>query len=115
MLERIVHAGHLRKLDRPVQVLSEPELLEVRNVTHIPDDRTHQWIVLSVQIFVRQSREQQQSSLSRLGQEVSDLLLGRRSRKRARNCQAGCGHGRRSAVDYSEMILPSTEHCTGAD
>src|ERR1700693_78836 len=109
MLEGVVHAGHLRKLDRSIQILSEPELFEVRNVTHIPDDGTHQRVVLPVQIFVRQSRDQQQRSLSRLGKEVRDLLLRRGSRESARYCKTGCGHGRNSAVNNSAMILPSTK------
>jgi hypothetical protein len=59
MLERIVYAGHLRKLDRSIQVLGKPELFEVRDMTNIPDDWAHQRVVLPVQVFVRQSGNQQ--------------------------------------------------------
>jgi len=59
MLERVVHPGHLRELDRSIQILGEPQLFEMRYVTYVPDDGTHERIVLSVQVFVRQSRDQQ--------------------------------------------------------
>ena len=54
MLEGIVHPRHLHELDRAVEVAGEPELLEVRDVTQVPEDRAHQRIVLGVQILVRQ-------------------------------------------------------------
>ena len=63
MLERVVEARHLAELDRPVEILREPQLLEVRDVPEVPDDGTHQRIVLPVQILVRhRGYEQQRSS-----------------------------------------------------
>ena len=41
MLERIVQTGHLGELDWTVEVLRQPELLEVRDVADVPDDGTH--------------------------------------------------------------------------
>src|ERR1700682_2722147 len=80
MLKRVVQAGHLRKLDRAIQILGEPELLEVRDVPDVPDDRTHQRIVLPMQILVRKSGYQQRRSIPRLGQETRDVSLGRMKR-----------------------------------
>src|SRR4051812_31764408 len=98
MLEWVVHAGHLGEFDRAVQILGEPELLKMRDVSHIPDDRTHQGIVLPMQIFVRQTGDEQQSSVARLGEKVCDLLLaGARSRGVDSGCcDAGRSHSRGS-------------------
>jgi hypothetical protein len=59
MLERIVQARHLRELYRSIEILGEPELLEVSDVSDIPDDGTHQRIVLDVKILVGEFRYQQ--------------------------------------------------------
>ena len=58
MLERVVHARHLRELDRTVEVSRQPQLLEVRDVTYVPDYGTHQRIVLTMQILIRQIRDE---------------------------------------------------------
>src|SRR5687768_3505964 len=76
MLERVVHPGHLRKLYRPAQVPRQPQLLEVRDVSDIPDDRTHQGIMLPVKIVVRQARDQEQCAVARLTEAVAYQLPG---------------------------------------
>jgi hypothetical protein len=59
MLERIVHPRHLRELDGAVEILGKPELLEVRDVSHVPDDWTHQRIVLPMEILIIEPRDEQ--------------------------------------------------------
>ena len=53
----------------------EPELLEVRDVAEVPDDGTHQRIVLQMQIFVGQHRYQQQRALARIREQLRDFTL----------------------------------------
>src|SRR2546423_7747885 len=98
MLERIVQSRHFRKLDWSVEILGEPELLEVCDVSDIPDDRTHQRIVLPMQILIRQFRDEQQRTLARFFEKARDLLLRRRSRIRRRSCESGYSHGRENAA-----------------
>src|SRR2546423_7139037 len=76
MLERIVESGHFRKFDRSIQILSEPELLEVCNVPDVPYDRTHQGVMLSMQVFVGEPGNEQQRPLSRCREEMRDVVLG---------------------------------------
>jgi hypothetical protein len=76
MLERVVQPRHLGELDWAIQILSEPELLEVRDVPDVPDDRTHQRIMLSMKILVRESGYKQQRPISRLCQQTRDVGLG---------------------------------------
>jgi hypothetical protein len=52
MLERVEHPGHLDELDGALEVASEPELLEMGDVSQIPQDRAHQRIVLAPQILI---------------------------------------------------------------
>src|SRR4030095_1781132 len=52
MLERIVDPRHLAEFDFAVHVPREPHLLEVCDVAEIPDDWTHQRIVLHAQVFI---------------------------------------------------------------
>src|SRR5438477_8195409 len=59
VLERIVNPGHLREFDFSVEVLRKPKLLEMRDVTEIPKNGTHQRIVLTKKILVRQSVDDQ--------------------------------------------------------
>ena len=75
MLEGVVQSRHFDELDRSVEVLGEPELFEVRDMTEIPDDGTHQGIVLEVEIFVREGGHEQERSRPRFLQ-----LCGDRSR-----------------------------------
>src|SRR4029079_5959366 len=89
------------------EILRQPKLLEVRDVPHVPDDRTHQRIVLSVEILVIQPTHKQQCALARLRQETSDLLLRWGGRLGGAGCDAGFHHGRKSAkMPISAMILP---------
>jgi hypothetical protein len=53
MLEWIVHSRHLEELNRTIEVLGEPQLLEVRYVADIPDNRAHERVVLSMQVLIR--------------------------------------------------------------
>jgi len=77
VLERIVEARHLHELDRTIQVLGEPQLLEVRDVPEIPENGAHQRIVLDPQIFVTERLEQQQRALARfLKLSCDDLAVG---------------------------------------
>jgi hypothetical protein len=46
VLEWIEEARHLYKLDGPVEVASEPELLEMRDMTQVPEEWAHEGIVL---------------------------------------------------------------------
>jgi hypothetical protein len=75
MLERIVQARHLRELDGAVEILGKPELLEVRDVSDVPDDWTHQRIVLPMEILVIKPGDDQQCAVARLRQETRDFLL----------------------------------------
>src|SRR5687768_4650468 len=70
MLEGIEEAGHFDELDWTVEVLRQPELLEVSDVPQIPDDRAHEGIVLQAQVSVRERLNQQErpgSSFCKLG------------------------------------------------
>jgi len=75
VLERVVQPRHLGELDRAVEILREPELLEVRDMANVPDDGTHQRIVLLMQILVGQPGYEQDRPRARLDKEVRDLLL----------------------------------------
>ena len=76
MLEGVVQSRHLDELDRSVEVLGEPELFEVRDMPEIPDDGTHQGIVLEVEIFVREGGHEQERSRPRFLQLVRRSLPG---------------------------------------
>jgi len=133
MLERVVHSRHLRKLDRTIQILGEPEFLEVGDVPDVPDDRTHQRIVLPMQILVRESGYQQRRSIPRLSQETRDVGLGRMKRGGKPRCnhikgsqlklmQSYCRHPklpsrpivRRHYRPYRSSTTPATYGPTGA-
>jgi hypothetical protein len=58
MLKGIEEARHFDELDRTIEVMSEPELLEVRYVSEIPEDRAHQGIMLHLELLVRQGRDE---------------------------------------------------------
>src|SRR3954464_11125419 len=75
MIEGIVQPGHLRELDRTVEISRQPPFLEVRDMTNVPDDWAHQRIVLSMQVLVRQARDEQQCPLARFVKKTRDLLL----------------------------------------
>jgi hypothetical protein len=80
MLERIVEARHLAELHRPVHVPVEPQFLEVRDVAQVPDDRTHQDIVLNAEFVVGQRLDQPNRPLSRFAKKLGDAL----------DCRIGC-------------------------
>src|SRR5256885_33551 len=46
MVERIVHPRHFDEFHLSVEVPIEPQLFEVSDVSEVPEDWTHQWIVL---------------------------------------------------------------------
>jgi hypothetical protein len=62
MLERIVETGHLDELDGSVEVMREPQLFEMGDVSQVPEDGTHQGIVLDPEIVIRQRSEEQESA-----------------------------------------------------
>ena len=72
MLEGIEHPRHLDELDRPVEVAGEPELLEMGDVPHIPEDRAHEHVVLHPELVVGQRRDQMEGPRARLGQPLGD-------------------------------------------
>src|SRR3954471_20027169 len=115
MLEGIVEPRHLREFDGTVEILGEPKLLEMGDVPHVPDDRAHQWVVLLVQILVRQLGYEQQCPVAGFREEVGDFLLRRRSRGESRCCGLGGSHGRcaRHSNDtaVSGTCQPSDRFC----
>src|SRR6185312_12867813 len=74
MLERVEHPGHLDELDGALEVASEPELLEMGDVSQIPQDRAHQRIVLAPQILIAQRGDQEHGPRSGLEQLPGDSL-----------------------------------------
>lgn len=75
MLEWIVQAGHFGELDVAVEVLRQPQLLEMGDVAEIPDDRAHQRVVLAMKVLIGQGREEKQRPPSRFVEEIGELLL----------------------------------------
>src|SRR6476469_528466 len=65
MLEWIVHPGHFRKFNRAIEILSQPELFEMRNVSQVPQNWAHERIMLSQQIFLSETVDEQERSLAR--------------------------------------------------
>ena len=74
MLERVVDARHLSELDRPLEIPHEPQLLEMRDVPEIPDDGTHQRIVLPVEILLRQRFDEEQRARTRLVEARANFI-----------------------------------------
>ena len=72
MLEGIVHPRHLRELDRPFDVVREPERLEVHDVPQIPEDRAHQGIVLAAEILLAHGRDELQCTLACIAQPFGE-------------------------------------------
>jgi hypothetical protein len=60
MLEGVEEARHFNELYRPIQVMGQPELLEVSYVSEIPEDGTHERIVLRLELLIRQRRDEQE-------------------------------------------------------
>src|SRR5687768_15051542 len=99
MLERVVHAGHLRKFDSATQVTREPELFEVSDVAYVPDDRAHERVVLPVKVLVRESGYEEESPLAGFREEVANQLLRRQCLERR------CLHWRRGWIEQGISIV----------
>src|SRR5581483_6363214 len=50
MLERIVQPRHLAELDGRVELLEQPQFLEARDMPEVPNNRTHEHIMLLLEI-----------------------------------------------------------------
>jgi len=74
MFEGIVEPGHLHKLDRPVQIPGEPQLLEMGDMPEVPQQRAHQGVVLDSQVFIRQGGKKQQRAGSGFFELLRDCL-----------------------------------------
>jgi hypothetical protein len=64
VLKRIEEPGHLDKLYGALKVTRQPELLEVGDMTQVPQDRAHQGVMLSSQLVVIQGSKEQKRPVS---------------------------------------------------
>ena len=107
MLEGIVQPRHLDELDRSVEVMSEPQLFEVRDMTQIPDDGTHQRIVLKPEILVAERRDQQKCPFAcleeLLGEDAAEGFsgIGDRGQRPLQSSRAQCLPGRLCPMIWS--------------
>src|ERR1041384_2127446 len=74
MLERIVNARHLAEFHRTLEVANEPELLEMSDVPEVPDDGTHQRIVLRVQIVFGERLDERERACARFLEANRDVV-----------------------------------------
>src|SRR5215207_2295144 len=74
VLEGVENAGHLSELDRAFEVSDKPQLLEVRNVAEVPDDRTHERIVLRMQVRLGERLNEVQGASARFAQLGDDVV-----------------------------------------
>ena len=66
-LERVIDVGEVLAEQRPPAVaVSDPEILERRDVAEIPDERAHQLGVDAFEVVVRHRGDQCQCALARL-------------------------------------------------
>ena len=65
MLERVIHPRHFHELDLAIEIAVEPQLLEMADVPEIPEDRTHQRIMLRAQIGFGHNCDQLQRARAR--------------------------------------------------
>ena len=66
MLEGIVDPRHFSELHRALEVAHQPQLLEVRDVPKIPQDRAQERIVLDDEVLVAHRLDEQQCTRARL-------------------------------------------------
>ena len=79
ILEGVVHPGQpfgARSLT--LDIFQQPDFLKVRDVAQVPDDGGHEWVVLPLEVLIRERRNQEQRASSGLVQEVGDLRDGQR-------------------------------------
>ena len=74
MFEWIEDPRHLAEFDRSLEIAHEPQLLEVRDVTEVPDDGTHQGVVLGVQVVVGERLHELERASARFVEAVGDLF-----------------------------------------
>ncbi len=89
MLEGVVHPRHFRELDGAVEILCQPELLEVCDVSQVPQNRAHQRIVLAMKLLIGKTFDKKERALPRLGHEAGDQ--GSRIVGGERHCAHGDG------------------------
>src|SRR5436190_12487104 len=74
MLERVVDTRHLSELDRSLEIPNEPQFLEVGDVAQIPDDGTHERIMLSVEVVLAERIDEEKRPGARLVESRGNVV-----------------------------------------
>ena len=112
VLEGIEEPGHLDELDRAVEVAGEPELLEIGNVTQIPEDRAHERIVLGTELLVGQWRREEERPVAGLEElpgydpRIEPAGDGNRSHGLSRPHPTGASKKGTQSYDMADFAAP---------